>query len=169
MVTLGPAADGFTPRKNAVKQAAVIEALRRGDLRMAELAVEFGAVCLLRCARSSRKTSCTSSADAACGARGPRSTRTGRFPLRRRSPSLPRAIKALSVIGACVERGRGEVVLVDGVTARVKPRCTCRRSRMCWREVATPSCSSPRSRSPLRPSLVFAVASAIRSRSCIRA
>ncbi len=119
-VTLGPAADGFTPRKNAVKQAAVIEALRRGDLRMAELAVEFGAVCLLRCARSSRKTSCTSSADAACGARGPRSTRTGRFPLRRRSPSLPRAIKALSVIGACVERGRGEVVLVDGVTGSGK-------------------------------------------------
>ena len=43
-VTLGPAADGFEPRKNAVKQAQVIEVLRRGDVRMAELALEFGAV-----------------------------------------------------------------------------------------------------------------------------
>lgn len=43
-VTLCPAADGFQPRKNAVKQAAVIETLRRGDVRMAELALEFGNV-----------------------------------------------------------------------------------------------------------------------------
>lgn len=43
-VTLGPAADDFQPRKNAVKQAAVIETLRRGDVRMAELALEFGNV-----------------------------------------------------------------------------------------------------------------------------
>ena len=43
-VTLGPAAEDFAPRKNAVKQAAVVEALRRGDLRMAELSLEFGAV-----------------------------------------------------------------------------------------------------------------------------
>lgn len=43
-VTLGPAAATFEPRKNAVKQAAVIDALRRGDLRMAELALEFGSV-----------------------------------------------------------------------------------------------------------------------------
>ncbi|MDO4290531.1 MAG: primosomal protein N' [Eggerthellaceae bacterium] len=43
-VTLGPAADGFTPRKNAVKQASVIDVVRRGDVRMAELALEFGNV-----------------------------------------------------------------------------------------------------------------------------
>ena len=42
--TLLPAAADFTPRKNAVKQIGVIEALRRGDLRVAELALEFGSV-----------------------------------------------------------------------------------------------------------------------------
>ena len=43
-VTLGPAADGFTPRKNAVKQALIIDALKRGDLRAAELTAEYGNV-----------------------------------------------------------------------------------------------------------------------------
>ena len=41
-VTLGPAAEEFVPRKNAVKQQQIIEALKRGDLRTAELALEFG-------------------------------------------------------------------------------------------------------------------------------
>ena len=43
-VHLGPAAADFTPRKNAVKQAAVIEALRAGELRVAELSLQFGSV-----------------------------------------------------------------------------------------------------------------------------
>ena len=43
-VTLGPAADEFEPRKNAIKQLKIIEALRRGDLRTTELALEFGSV-----------------------------------------------------------------------------------------------------------------------------
>ncbi len=43
-VVLGPNAESYAPRKNAVKQAAVMEALRRGDLRVSELTVEFGAI-----------------------------------------------------------------------------------------------------------------------------
>ena len=43
-VTLGPAAEGFEPRANAAKQQAVLDVLRRGDVRMAELALEFGSV-----------------------------------------------------------------------------------------------------------------------------
>lgn len=43
-VRLGPAADGYEPRKNAVKQQCIIEALQDGELRVAELAAEFGAV-----------------------------------------------------------------------------------------------------------------------------
>ena len=43
-VTLGPAAADFVPRKNAVKQAQIIDALKRGDLRAAEIAAEFGNV-----------------------------------------------------------------------------------------------------------------------------
>ena len=40
-VRLGPAADDFVPRKNAVKQAAIINTLRKGELRVAELSLQF--------------------------------------------------------------------------------------------------------------------------------
>ena len=43
-VTLGPAAADFEPRKNAFKQQRIINALKGGDLRAAELALEFGSV-----------------------------------------------------------------------------------------------------------------------------
>lgn len=43
-VHLGPAAMTFTPRKNAVKQAAIIDALGKGELRVAELSAEYGSV-----------------------------------------------------------------------------------------------------------------------------
>ncbi len=43
-VRLTPAAKEFVPRKSAVKQRAVLDALASGELRVAELTVEFGAV-----------------------------------------------------------------------------------------------------------------------------
>jgi len=43
-VKLGPAAADFEPRKNAVKQIQILEALERGELRTAELSLEFGNV-----------------------------------------------------------------------------------------------------------------------------
>lgn len=119
-VTLGPAADGFTPRKNAVKQAAVIEALRRGDLRMAELAVEFGAVSSTVRALESKDVVRVERRRRMRGA-GPAFDAHGALPASSPKPELtPGQSEALSVIGACVERGRGEVVLVDGVTGSGK-------------------------------------------------
>ena len=43
-VVPGPAFGSFEPRKNAVKQASIVAALRAGELRVAELTAEFGAV-----------------------------------------------------------------------------------------------------------------------------
>ena len=43
-VVPGPAFGSFEPRKNAVKQASIVAALRSGELRVAELTAEFGAV-----------------------------------------------------------------------------------------------------------------------------
>ncbi|MZJ93533.1 MULTISPECIES: primosomal protein N' [unclassified Eggerthella] len=43
-VVPGPALADFEPRKNAVKQASIAAALERGELRVAELTAEFGAV-----------------------------------------------------------------------------------------------------------------------------
>ena len=43
-VTRGPDFDAFVPRKNAVKQQEVLAAVGAGDVRVAELSREFGAV-----------------------------------------------------------------------------------------------------------------------------
>jgi primosomal protein N' (replication factor Y) len=43
-VTRGPAFDTFTPRKQAVKQGVVLQAVSQGDVRVAELTQEFGNV-----------------------------------------------------------------------------------------------------------------------------
>lgn len=43
-VRLGPHAQGFKPRKGAVKQEAIIDALRAGELRVSELSAEYGNV-----------------------------------------------------------------------------------------------------------------------------
>lgn len=41
-VIAGPVAEEYVPRKNAVKQVAVMEAVKRGDVRMSELTLEYG-------------------------------------------------------------------------------------------------------------------------------
>ena len=41
-VVAGPAFSEFTPRANAVKQVAVMEALRGGQLRVSELTAQLG-------------------------------------------------------------------------------------------------------------------------------
>ncbi|HIT44608.1 MAG TPA: primosomal protein N' [Candidatus Aphodovivens excrementavium] len=43
-VVPGPKLDTFTPRKNALKQQAVIEAVRCGEVRVAELAAQLGSI-----------------------------------------------------------------------------------------------------------------------------
>lgn len=118
-VTLGPAAEDFAPRKNAVKQAAVVEALRRGDLRMAELSLEFGAVSstvktleskgVVRVERRRRMRGAALPSEKGVGAA-----------LAPKPRLTAGQSEALSVVNACVERAQGEVVLVDGVTGSGK-------------------------------------------------
>ena len=118
-VTLGPAAEDFAPRKNAVKQAAVVEALRRGDLRMAELSLEFGAVSstvktleskgVVRVERRRRMRGAALPSEKGVGAA-----------LAPKPRLTAGQAEALSVVNACVERAQGEVVLVDGVTGSGK-------------------------------------------------
>ncbi len=119
---LGPAADSFEPRKNAVKQIAVLEALRKGDLRVSELSVELGSVSstlkaleekgAVRIERRRRMRG----APGASGLAAPASFAVG-----------PGAVEltvgqrdALAAIAAAREAGRGDVVLVDGVTGSGK-------------------------------------------------
>ena len=121
-VVPGPAFGGFEPRKNAVKQASIVEALRAGELRVAELAAEFGAVSaplktlekqgVVRIEHRRRMRGMAEHASGASGA--------GSFAPSAKPPLTAGQAAALEVIDAARARAAGEVVLVDGVTGSGK-------------------------------------------------
>lgn len=112
------AADEFVPRKGAVKQQKVLEALEQGDLRVSELTAEYGSV-----------SSALSSLEKKGVIRIER-RRKMRF-LEERSSEFSRRLRprpelteeqsrALEVINAASDSKKGEVVLIDGVTGSGK-------------------------------------------------
>ncbi len=119
-VTLGPQADEFQPRKNAVKQAAIIDTVRHGDIRMVELALEFGSVSqaiktlaekdVIRVERRRRMRGTSTSSNEANfpGLDSPRVELT------------EDQKQALCAIADARTSSRGEVVLIDGVTGSGK-------------------------------------------------
>lgn len=141
-VVPGPALVEFEPRKNAVKQASIVAALERGELRVAELTAEFGAVSsplkalekqgVVRIEHRRRMRGFqappvggpTERADAAGSLvdslRQPANVQPAAFAPSPK-PSLTRGqADALAAIDAARSRGEGEVVLVDGVTGSGK-------------------------------------------------
>ena len=127
-VVPGPALADFEPRKNAVKQASIAAALERGELRVAELTAEFGAVSsplkalekqgVVRIEHRRRMRGMAEgsagSAPSADSAAVPSFTPSPKPPLTRGQAD------ALAAIDAARSRGAGEVVLVDGVTGSGK-------------------------------------------------
>ena len=126
-VVPGPSFVDFEPRKNAVKQTSIIEALHAGELRVAELTAEFGAVSsalktleskgAVRIERRRRMRGMllpiSNSAD------GGEACRNSFAPSQK--PCLTSGqVVALGVIESACLSGRGEVVLVDGVTGSGK-------------------------------------------------
>ena len=139
----GAAFDTFEPRKNAVKQTSIVEALRAGELRVAELSAEFGAVSaplkvlekqgVVRIEHRRRMRGFATppacgpegSVDAAHALAGSLRQPAGLQPAGGFTPSPKPPLTqgqaaALAVIDAARERGAGEVVLVDGVTGSGK-------------------------------------------------
>ena len=124
----GAAFDGFEPRKNAVKQASIVEALQAGELRVAELAAEFGAVSSTLKAlekqgvvRIERRRRMRGMAPDVPGApAGPGASGASGFTPSPKPPLTAGQASALAAIDAAWERGAGEVVLVDGVTGSGK-------------------------------------------------
>lgn len=127
-VVPGPALADFEPRKNAMKQASIAAALERGELRVAELTAEFGAVSsplkalekqgVVRIEHRRRMRGMAEgsagSAPSADSAAVPSFTPSPKPPLTRGQAD------ALAAIDAARSRGAGEVVLVDGVTGSGK-------------------------------------------------
>lgn len=117
-VVAGPAFSEFTPRANAVKQVAVMEALRGGQLRVSELTAQMGSVSSTLKALEAkgavvierRRRMRGFSEDAARGAHAPSP-----------KPQLTSGqAQALGAIADACDAADGHVVLVDGVTGSGK-------------------------------------------------
>ncbi len=115
-VTLGPDAESFVPRKNALKQLAVLDAVRKGDVRLSELTLELGNVA------SALKTLEEKGAvrvELRRRMRGVEAVSQGFRPTSK--PQLTQGQQeALAVIEEARKAQRGEVVLIDGVTGSGK-------------------------------------------------
>ncbi|MBR3690302.1 MAG: primosomal protein N', partial [Eggerthellaceae bacterium] len=116
-VSLGPAAAEFAPRKNAAKQQAIMDVLARGDVRVAELACEFGSV------SQTLKTLSEKGAVSIELRRRMRGVQSGEDASFVPSPKPCLTEGQLAALEA-IERARaaksGQVVLIDGVTGSGK-------------------------------------------------
>ena len=123
-VVPGPALAACSPRKNAVKQAQVVEALRGGELRVAELAAQFGAVSSVLKALEAKDVVRVVRRRRMRGVQGAASgpvTDCNRQHVLSAKPALTAGqATALSAIERACDAGCGRVVLVDGVTGSGK-------------------------------------------------
>ena len=125
-VTRGPAFAAFVPRKNAVKQQEVLAAVGAGDVRVAELSREFGAVGSTLKALAAkgavtveRRRRMRGMEDGASRAGTPAGGAAAPAPSA--APQLTEGQKAaVAAIEAAQAAGDGRVVLVDGVTGSGK-------------------------------------------------
>ena len=116
-VRLGPTAEGYEPRKNAVKQQRILEALQDGELRAAELAAEFGAVAGALNALEKKGVVVVEHRRRLRGMEEGSPAGGGSSP----KPELTEGqVAALEAIARARVAGDGSVVLVDGVTGSGK-------------------------------------------------
>lgn len=113
-----PAADEYTPRKSAVKQIAILEALKQGDLKVADLSAEYGSVSAVIKALEEKGVIAVEERRRVRGAAEISSAFTKR--IHERPVLTPDQSAALEVIGAAQQRANGEVVVLDGVTGSGK-------------------------------------------------
>ena len=129
-VTRGPDFDAFVPRKNAVKQQEVLAAVGAGDVRVAELSREFGAVGSTLKALAAKGAVVVERRRRMRGMEGAGSAPGAALdaaaaPANRAAPSAAPQLTegqkaAVAAIEAARAAGDGRVVLVDGVTGSGK-------------------------------------------------
>lgn len=117
-VRLTPAAEGYEPKPNAVKQISILSALERGELKVSELSLEFGAVA------ATLKTLDSKGVVEVFHRRRMRSDDNPACPdafVPSKKPALTsEQASALHEIQLAQDRSDGRVVLLDGVTGSGK-------------------------------------------------
>ena len=128
-VVAGPELSAFEPRKNAVRQEAIVAAVRTGELRVSELSAQMGAISstlraleakgVVRIVRRRRMRGTPDGAHAASTPIASTIASDGFTPSPK--PALtPGQESALAAIDRAREHACGEVVVVDGVTGSGK-------------------------------------------------
>lgn len=119
-VRLGPAATSFKPRANAIKQKRILAVLEQGELRVSELALEFGAV------HGVLKTLAEKDVVVLEARRRVRGSQNGSEkpdPIWK-TESVRRLTEeqasALGTIQEALDRARGDTIVLDGVTGSGK-------------------------------------------------
>lgn len=120
-VVPGENLEHFVPRKNAVKQAGIVQALKAGELRVVDLSVEFGSVSAALKALEKQGVVRVEHRRRMRGG-------AGLAEVSLQEPFIPTAkplltdgqAQALVTINKACEQGTGKVVLVDGVTGSGK-------------------------------------------------
>lgn len=123
-VRLGPAAADFEPKKTAVKQKAIVDALAAGELRVAELSMELGPISSVLKALADKGVVEIEARrrlrGLGAGEAGSRGEGAEAFVPSAKPALTPGQAKALEAIDAAQKRSSGDVVLVDGVTGSGK-------------------------------------------------
>ena len=116
-VSLKPQAADFTPRKNAVKQRQILDALQGGELRVAELAAEFGSVSQALGALQQKGVITVERRRRLRGmeAQSPRLVDESELP-----QLTEGQVQAIEAINRARAARNGSVVLIDGVTGSGK-------------------------------------------------
>ena len=128
-VIAGPELSAFEPRKNAVRQEAIVAAVRTGELRVSELSAQMGAISstlraleakgVVRIVRRRRMRGTPDGAPSAFAPIASTIASDGFTPSPK--PALtPGQESALAAIDRAREHACGEVVVVDGVTGSGK-------------------------------------------------
>lgn len=113
-----PAADDYEPRKSAVKQIAILQALEQGDLKVADLTAEYGSVSAVLKTLESKGVIAIEERRRVRGNAEISPAFAKRIHDR---PTLTAAQRsALDTINAAQKRADGEVVVLDGVTGSGK-------------------------------------------------
>ena len=115
---LTPAAADFTPKKNAPRQRAVLEALAQGPQRVAELAATIPGAASAVTALAKRGVVAVETRRHVRGSADQTSLSSAQAPRPKQLTAGQEA--ALAAIDEAREAGRGDVVLVDGVTGSGK-------------------------------------------------
>lgn len=132
-VTLGPEAATFMPKRNAIKQIAILEALSQGDLRVADLTAEYGSVSASLKSLAARNVVAIETrrrlrgfedGDSLNDFQNPTSNPADyalvEFPAVEKPQLTQGQQQALDAIHAAQDEACGRVVLVDGVTGSGK-------------------------------------------------